>query len=169
MKESVEVQQLIEFFKENEDKIYKFAYGYVKDKDTALDIVHESIIKAMQKSDSLRDLKYLKTWFYRILINESLEALRRTKKISLFEDIGGYENLEQIDEFVNKNEYIDLYDAIDELPIKLKTIIMLRYFEDMQLDEIAQITRTNLSTIKSRLYKALKILKKDLKGENCNE
>lgn len=60
MKEDIENQQLIEFFKENENSIYKFAYGYVKNEDTALDIVHEAVIKAMQKSDTLKEPKYLK-------------------------------------------------------------------------------------------------------------
>ena len=165
MKEDIDVQQLIEFFKENENRIYKFAYGYVKDQEMALDLVHESIVKAIQKRDTLKEKQYLKTWFYRILINECITTLRKNKKITFIDEIKENECIEQINDFVTKNEYIDLYDAIDGLPPKLKTIIMLRYFEDMKLDEIAEITKTNLSTIKSRLYKALEILKIQMKGE----
>ena len=165
MKESIDIQQLINFFKENENRISKFAYGYVKNQEMALDLVHESIVKAIQKRDTLRDEQYLKTWFYRILINECITTLRKNKKITFIDEIKENECIEQINDFVIKNEYIDLYDAIDGLPPKLKTIIMLRYFEDMKLDEIAEITKTNLSTIKSRLYKALEILKIQMKGE----
>ena len=165
MKESIDIQQLINFFKENENRIYKFAYGYVKNQEMALDLVHESIVKAIQKRDTLKEEQYLKTWFYRILINECITTLRKNKKITFIDVIKENECIEQINDFVTKNEYIDLYDAIDELPPKLKTIIMLRYFEDMKLDEIAEITKTNLSTIKSRLYKALEILKIQMKGE----
>lgn len=165
MKESIDVQQLIDFFKENENRIYKFAYGYVKNQEMALDLVHESIVKAIQKRDTLREEQYLKTWFYRILINECITTLRKNKKITFIDEIKENECVEQINDFVTKNEYIDLYDAIDGLTPKLKTIIMLRYFEDMKLDEIAEITKTNLSTIKSRLYKALEILKIQMKGE----
>lgn len=166
MKDGIEIQELIDFFKNNEDKIYKFAYGYVKNQDIALDLVHESIVKAIQKRDTIKEKQHLKTWFYRILINESLGFLRKRNKILFFEEIKDMENLEQIDKISNDNENIDLYDAIDKLPSKLKTIIMLRFFEDMSLDEIAQTTKTNLSTIKSRLYKALEVLKIDMKGEN---
>lgn len=49
MKDGIEIQELIDFFKRNEDKIYKFAYGYVKNQDLALDLVHESIVKGIQK------------------------------------------------------------------------------------------------------------------------
>lgn len=52
-----------------------------------------------------------------------------------------------------------MYDAIDGLNPKLKTIVILYFFEGMKLEEISKITHTNLSTVKSRLYKALDILK----------
>lgn len=166
MKNSIEVQQLIKFFEENKDRIYRFAYGYVKNQDIALDLVHESIIKAIQKRDTLKHEEYLKTWFYRILINECLGYLRKNKKVLFLEDVKDANLFEEMNNFIEKNEYIDLYDAIDELPPKLKTLIMLRYFEDMKLEDISKITKTNLSTIKSRLYKAIEILKLDMKGES---
>lgn len=166
MKDGVEIQELIDFFKNNEDKIYKFAYGYVKNQDVALDLVHESIVKAIQKRDTIKEKSYLKTWYYRILINECLGFLRKRNKVLFFEEIKDTQNLGQIDKISDNNENIDLYDAIDKLPSKLKTIIMLRFFEDMSLEEISQTIKTNLSTVKSRLYKALEVLKMDMKGEN---
>ena len=59
-------------------------------------------------------------------------------------------------------EYIDIYRSIDKLKPKFRTVIVLRYFENMKLEEIAQITDTNVSTVKTRLYKALKDLKTEL-------
>jgi len=163
VEKEINMQELTEFFKINEEKIYKFAYGYVKNQDIALDLVHESIVKAIQKKNSIREKKYFKTWFYRILINECLGYLKKRNKILFFEEIKDKENIGTLEE--NSDNNIDLYDAIDKLPEKLKTIIMLRFFEDMTLDEISQIMKTNLSTVKSRLYKALEILKIDMKGE----
>lgn len=165
MNDEIEIQELIEFFKTNEEKIYKFAYGYVKNQDNALDLVHESIVKAIQKRNTIREKRYLKTWFYRILINECLGFLRKRNKVLFFEEIKDIEDLGKIDKISDNNENIDLYDAIDKLPTKLKTIIMLRFFEDMSLDEISQTIKTNLSTVKSRLYKALEVLKLDMKGD----
>lgn len=53
--------------------------------------------------------------------------------------------------------------AVDALSPKLKTVVILRFYEEMQLSEIAQITGTNLNTVKSRLYKALGKLRESLK------
>lgn len=138
----------------------------MKNEDIALDLVHESIVKAIQKRDTVREKRYIKTWFYRILINECLGYLRKRNKVLFFEEIKDIENLGQTKDFSDNNENIDLYEAIDKLPGKFKTIIMLRFFEDMSLEEISQTIKMNLSTVKSRLYKALEILKIEMKGEN---
>lgn len=165
MNDVIEIQELINFLKKNEDKIYKFAYGYVKDEDNALDLVHDSIVKAIQKRYTIREKRYLKTWFYRILINECLNFIRKRNRLLFFEEIKDIEKIKQIDKEFDNNENIDLYDAVDKLPTKLKTIIMLRFFEDMSLEEISQTIKINLSTVKSRLYKALKVLRIDMKGD----
>lgn len=54
---------------------------------------------------------------------------------------------------------MDLQDAIDQLPPTYKTLIILRFFEDLKIDEIAEITGLNVNTTKTRLYRALKILR----------
>ena len=55
---------------------------------------------------------------------------------------------------------IDVYKYVQTLNEKLKTVIILRFFEDMKIDEIAQITKTNVNTVKSRLYRGLEELNK---------
>ena len=58
-------------------------------------------------------------------------------------------------------ENIDVYNNIQKLNDKLKTVIILRFFENLKIEEIALITKTNTSTVKSRLYKGLNEIKKD--------
>ena len=60
---------------------------------------------------------------------------------------------------------IEVYKNIQILDKKLKTVIILRYFENLKLEEISRITKTNLSTVKSRLYKGLEIMKSNMKGD----
>jgi len=62
-------------------------------------------------------------------------------------------------------DHLDLYQAIMQLPSELKTIVLLRYFEDMTLKEIAHVTNINENTVKSRLYASLKKLRLSLKEE----
>ena len=144
-----------------QEQFYRVAYMHVKNRDDALDILHNAIVKALQKHHTLRNPEYLKTWFYKILINESISFIRKNKKMLVFDDLKEIE-IPAVNSSIDKIEYIDLYEAIEKLPIKLKSVVILRYFEDLKLTEIAKITSAPLSTTKSRLYKALDLLKIDL-------
>lgn len=145
------------YIKENQESFYRLAYSYVKSSDTALDLVQDAIVKALQKRETLKNEEYLKTWFYRILINECLMYIRKNKKIVYINDLEDYI---PNDSFIDNHDDVEqLYNAIEELEPNLKTIVLLRFFEDMKLSEIAKITNTNLNTVKSRLYKALNLLR----------
>ena len=61
----------------NQENFYKIAYSYVKNEDDALDIVHDAICKALYKIDSLKDIEVVKSWFYKILINSSIDYIRK--------------------------------------------------------------------------------------------
>lgn len=153
---------LIEYIKENQEKMYKTAFTYVHDRDEALDIVQESIAKALQNINKLKYEEYVKTWFYRILINESLQHIKKNKRNNLYE----IENLEN--EIADYSEIpienIEIYKCINRLNEKIRTVIILRFFEDMKIEEIAYSTRTNENTVKSRLYKGIQELKKMIEG-----
>ena len=101
------------------------------------------------------------TWFYRILINESVSFLRRSQNIIYFDELP-----QLADQQPDTDQHIALYSAIDRLSPELKTIVILRFFEDRPLKEIAALTSTNLSTVKARLYRALKILKIEIGSQD---
>lgn len=157
------VKEFINFFEQNQEKLYRFAFSYLKNREGALDAVHDAIVKALQKRHTLIHAEYFETWFYKILINECLGQLRKNKRVLYLEEISDYSDGEA--GALDSNEYIDLYEALDRLPPKLKTIVILRFFEERKLEEIAEITEVNLSTVKSRLYKALKLLRVDMEVE----
>lgn len=148
------------FVRENQDKIYRFAYSYVKNEEIALDMVQDAIVLALENMTSLRKIEYMKSWFYRILINECLKNLRSQKRMNLLplED-------EMIEDpaALNVFETDEMLSLIDCLDQSMKTIIFLRFYEDMKLEQIAEITNTNLSTVKTRLYRALQILRANYK------
>lgn len=156
-------QELVLLIESNQERFYKVAYSYVKNREDALDIVHDAIVKALQSYHTLRKPEYAQTWFYRILINESISFGRKKKKVVSLDDlsISSMPSDSESSELC-REDYLDLYTAIDRLPADLKTVIILRFFEDMKLDTIAKITSTNLSTTKSRLYRALQYLKLDM-------
>lgn len=153
-------ETLINYIKENEDKFYRIAFSYSKNEDAALDIVQEVIVKSLNHINKLKNEEYVKTWFYRILINECLQYIKKNKRIITYES-QEIENKIEWNDDISING-IDMYKYIQNLNKKLRTVIILRYFEDMKIEEIAKITKTNISTVKSRLYKALEILKNSI-------
>lgn len=155
---------LIKLIEKNKEKYYRIAYAYVKNKDDALDIIHNAVVKAIQKTDTVHNKDFIETWFYRILVNESISHIRKNRRIIWFDDLKHFEIFEK--EEIECDNYLSLYDAMDRLSPKLKTVVILRFFEDMKLEEIADVTSTKLSTVKARLYKALELLKNYIEGED---
>jgi RNA polymerase sigma-70 factor (ECF subfamily) len=149
------LESLKEYILSDQNKFYRLAYSYTKNRDDATDVVQEAIYKAIAKVHSLNNEDYVKTWFYRILINEGLNYIRKNKRYMQKEDI--LENSIYEDEDIALNYTI--FNAVSELEHKMRTVIILRYYEDMKLTEIAKVTNSNLNTVKSRLYKALGLLK----------
>lgn len=141
---------------DNKEKYYRLAFSYVKNADDALDILQESIYKAFTGIGKIQSPEYIKTWFYRIVVNTSIDFLRKNKKAFAVEaDI--LENYIKAEEDIYKD--IDLHRAIETLKPDYKSIIILRYFEDLKIEEVADILGENVNTIKTRLYRALKLLK----------
>ncbi|MBW4864379.1 MAG: sigma-70 family RNA polymerase sigma factor [Paeniclostridium sp.] len=151
-----------DYIVENQERFYKIAYSYVKNEDDALDIVHDAICKALQKIDTLKNIEVVKTWFYKILVNSAIDYIRKNNKyVSLSQE-------DMINEKILNDIYsdIDLEQALDRLPEEYKSIIMLRYFEDMKIEEIANVLQQNINTVKTKLYKGLRRLKIKINTED---
>ena len=153
-------EKLIEYIKENQEKLYRIAYTYTKNQEKALDVVQEAITKSLENINKLRHEEYVKTWFYRILLNEAIKASKNDKT---FVDYDYVEKELHINSHENELvEKIDIYETIQKLNEKLKTVIILRFFENLKIEEIAYITKTNSNTVKSRLYKGMEEIKKEI-------
>ena len=142
---------------EQYNQYYRLAYSYVHNEADAEDIVQNGAYKALRNSRTLRNSEYAKTWVYRIMLNEIFNFLRRPQAVSyeyMQEEMGmGAEAVE--DTYAD----IDLQTALDSLPEQDKAIIVMKFFEDKKLEEIADILNENINTIKSRLYRSMKKLR----------
>lgn len=148
---------ITDFIYENQAALYRLAFAYTRSREAALDIVQDTVVQALTHATSLRSAEAVKPWVYRILVNESLAYLRRNKRFLLVEELP-----EREAEDADVGERLDVYRAVSRLEPKLRTVVMLRFYEDMKLEDIARITGTKLSTVKSRLYTALGRLREDL-------
>ncbi len=68
---------------ENQDRFYRLAFSYVQNADDALDAVQNAACKALENYRSMKNPKAVKTWLYRIVINESLLLLRKEENLFL--------------------------------------------------------------------------------------
>ena len=149
-------RKLVAYIVENQDKFYRLAFSYVHQEADAMDIVQEGACKAMAKARSLREERFAGTWIYRIMINTAKDYLKRYEKEReiLREDMIASPEQGEVDP--------ELQEALDRLSVQEKTLIILRFYEDKPLSEIAEILQENLSTVKSRLYRTLDKLRREL-------
>jgi len=151
-----------ELLSERKSQLYKTAFAYVKNKEEAMDIVSETVYKAYISIKKLKEPSLFNTWLTRILINTSLDSINKNKRAVSFEENVSSDNLMIT---VDNEEIIDIKVAVDRLQGKYKTIVILKYFQDMTLVEIAKTLQCPLGTVKTMLYKALGELRLDLKEE----
>ncbi len=146
---------VVAYVLKNQTKFYRLAYSYTKHKDAALDVMQNAICKALEKHHTLKNNNAVKTWFYRVLVNECLAFLKKKSKECSWEP----QTMEVAYQEPAYEHGLMLYQMVEALPQEIRTIIVLHYYEDMTLREIAAITRVNVNTVKSRLYKGLRKLK----------
>lgn len=146
---------IVAYIVENQNKFYRLAYSYVRNREDALDVVQNAVCKALENYGGIRNEGAVNTWFYRILVNESLLFIKERKRMTLGETDQEEAHYEEKGFEIQD----DLYDSINRLDGDTQTIIKLRFFEELSLKEIAQIMEMNLNTVKARLYRGLRQLK----------
>lgn len=147
----------------NYNKYYRLAYSYVHNEDDACDIVQSGAYKALRGSHTLHQPEYAETWVYRIMMNESFRYLKKPQFLS-YEAVceeSGTEAGAAEDRYAD----MDLRRALDGLPRKDKAVVIMKYYEDMKLEEIAGVLEENVNTVKSRLYRSLRKLREALSDE----
>lgn len=147
----------------NQKKFYRLAFSYAHSQEAALDIVQNAVVKGLEHAEDIRQMAYIKTWFYRILINESLSYMKKYGREVPLEP----EQMKEIPD-ENKEEWEEesaLYQAVMGLPEEMKTVIVLRFYEDMTLAEIAEVMGSSLSQVKYRLYTGLEKLRQQWNQE----
>ena len=148
-------ENLGELILNSENQLYATAKIILgKDEDCA-DAISETIVKAFEKRETLKQETYAKTWLIRILINECYSLLRKQKKYVSMETAEIPERKQP-----EKMDYSELYQAVSELKDELKLPVILYYAEDFSIREIAQILEITEGAVQKRLARARGKLKK---------
>ncbi len=156
-----------EFYKMTSSKAYFIALKITQNEHDAEDILQESYIKALEKINEIDTSQNVTSWFLKIVSNKSKDLLKSKNRIvfegeeeTVFDEIPEDKTEFSPEENLNQEELrLEVMAAIDELTAEKRTCIMMMYFGDMSVKEIAESIEVPESTVKNRLYTARKDLK----------
>lgn len=140
-------EAFVSLIKQHEKSLYRVARSIIQNDEDCADAIQETILKSYQNMKTLKELSFFKTWIIRILINECNLILRKRKRNVLpLQEASVMEHFNE--------EKIDLYNAVQQLEESLRVVVILYYFEDVSVKQLAEILKIAEGTIKSRLYRA---------------
>ncbi len=156
-------------FREHFKALVAFSYQFVKDQDSANEIVHDVFIRLWEKRDSIDPQRPIKSYLFTSVHNRSLNFIRDNKKFSSNpSDLEALAESSEIEEQNNSDHERELkqkvHKAIDKLPLKCKNIFMMSRFQEMKYTEIAEELGISVKTVETQISKALKTLRKELAG-----
>lgn len=158
-----------------QDRIFSVIYRMLKDRDTVKDIAQDVFIKAFKSINGFKGKSSFYTWLYQIAVHSainylSLSRVRTTRSLKDDEIDKGFPGINErstgnwLEEAYITNETAKTaVAAIDELPVEYKQVVILKEYEDMSYEEIAATLSIPIGTVRSRLNRARKELRKTLR------
>ena len=145
------------------DQLYNFAHWLTKDATEAEDLVQETCLRALRAMDRLRPDSNLKSWLFTILRNIWLNQLRQSRTVS--EPVDGDVAEDQANKptdtprdpyaiCVSNIEREQVRQAIQQLPLEFREVVLLREYEELSYEEIATLLGCPVGTVMSRLARA---------------
>ncbi|MBA4495314.1 sigma-70 family RNA polymerase sigma factor [Paenactinomyces guangxiensis] len=142
----------VHFIRYYQGSLYRVAKAILNLDEDCADAIQDTVLSAYQSIHKLRQPAYAKTWLIRILINQCYQILRKRKKIISIQEI------RDIPAVSRESELIELKEEIEQLEEPLRMVIILHYFEDLPVKEIAGVLGIPEGTVKSRLHRARQAL-----------
>lgn len=158
-------------------KLYRMAYFITGNKSDSEDVLQETFVKCFLHRKTLKEPERFESWISQILVRTAWKQERRSKKksevsyegiLELGEESGSRvaERMQEdvsapgpLDQLLEKEASSELMKAVQGLDVRYRTIVLLYYYNELGIREIAQITGLFEGTVKSRLSKARKLLK----------
>ena len=152
------------------EQLYWQVRRIVLNHDDADDVMQNAMLKAWNNIGSFRSDSKLSTWLYRIVINESLDFLRRQKNIVTMStddaDLGIANTLMADDYFDGDETEAQLQEAIASLPEVQRTVFLLRYYDDMKYSDISKMLGTSEGALKASYHIAVKKISEFFKSRD---
>ncbi|MDP5275578.1 sigma-70 family RNA polymerase sigma factor [Chengkuizengella axinellae] len=145
----------------HKNQLYKVAYSYFKNEQDALDALQEVTYRAYFKIKKVQEPQYFSTWLIRIMLNYCTDEMNRRNKQEM--------KMIERDKAATMDEHLlaelEFDDLIDSLDPKYQQIIKLKYVNDLTISQISEVVQYPEGTVKTWLYKSLKLIRKQLESE----
>lgn len=167
-------QWLADLMDEYGDRLTKLAYSYLRDWGKAQEVVQDVFLTCYQQYDTYEEIQSYKAWMYRITINRCKDVLRSAwaRRVvvnnSLFQFLRSKEPSPE-NASLQKDADILLAEKVMELPVKYREIIHLHYYEELSIQEISLLLKTNENTVKTRLKRGRSLLGETMERGEWNE
>lgn len=149
------------------DSVLRMCYIYLKDYHLAEDVTQKTFIRVMQHYGKFRKESSEKTWIMQIAINLCKNQFQSWwYKRQNFDDVPEMTYDADYDGVMDRQE---VFDEISKLPPKYKEVILLYYYQEMSISEIAEVLKLKESAVKVRLFRAREQMKLNLREEELYE
>lgn len=156
------------------DHAYRLIYYLVSDKQDAGDLMSEVYVELLKSLDNYQRDQKFSSWFNGLIIRQvrnwqrkrwlRFRTMERVKSVTFDPSDRDSENRISV-----LNNRLELLPILETLPLKLKEVIVLRYYQDCSLEEIAHLLKIPLGTVKSRHHHALKKMRNQFKIQGQRE
>ncbi len=168
MEQNEEIEkQLTILMDEYGDSVLRMCYIYLHDYQLAEDVAQETFIKVYEHYEEFQNKSSIKTWILKIAINLSKNQMRtQWWKCRSDKEITEVDTAEHYDTFLDRQMVLD---EIGKLSTKYREVILLYYYQELTISQIASLLNEKESTIKARLVRGRKKLKPELAEVFCYE
>ncbi|MBP0726767.1 RNA polymerase sigma factor [Bacillus sp. RG28] len=156
------------WYDQHSQSVLSFILLMVKDYQQAEDLTHDTFVKAYLYYDSFKQHSSEKTWLFSIAHNITIDFLRKRKPFILFKEFFHFQkdnNPLPEEVFRIKEESYELYKALEKIKDTYRRVIILRKIKGFSIEDTAKILGWTESKVKSTLFRAIPVLRKQLKKE----
>jgi len=160
------------FVRQYETDVFRLALSIVGDQAEANEITQETFLSALKSFRLYQEKNSLRAWLYTIALNHSRSHLRkqkilerlRTAVTTVFQLEERHKQRSPEDVFIQDEKEAAIWNELNKLDERHRTVVVLRYFHDLSISEISEILAVNEGTIHSRLHTARERLKSSLEN-----
>ncbi len=165
-----------ELMKKYNKKIYNFVIRMVRNDEVAIELTQDFFIKIFSVLHKYNFQYKFSTWAYRICYNLVIDHIRKNQVYvdSLNGDNISQKRLVESKNFISEDGFDNLekdevktylWKTVDQIPMKYRELILMRYLQELKYDEIAEISGLPVGTVKNRIFKAKELLRKEIEKD----